>query len=137
MQKQSSLILDTDVLSFILDRKEQPLYFAPYLKGRTLFVSFVNVAEIYHGAYKAGWGPARLDSLKAYLRKYAVLPFVDDLCLEWAKIQSEADEDGHPIGDSDCWIAACARYYGYAIVTNNGKHFQYVRGIRIISPNNN
>ncbi len=69
--------------------------------------------------------------------KVRSITFFHDLCLEWAKIQSEADKDGHPIGDSDCWIAACARYFGYGIVTNNGKHFQYVRGIKIISPNYN
>jgi tRNA(fMet)-specific endonuclease VapC len=94
----------------------------------------VNIAEIYHGAYKAGWGQTRLNNLKGFLQNFVIVPFSNDICLEWAKIQSEADKNGNPIGDSDCWIAACARYYGYPIATHNIKHFQFVRGIQLIFP---
>ncbi len=134
MLTRSNLILDTDVISFIFDRKDEALFFLPYLKDSTLFITFINIAEIYHGAYKGNWGERRLATLGQYLRRYAVLPYINGLCLEWAKIQSEADEDGHPIGDSDCWVAACARYFNFILLTHNGRHYRYIRGLQLITP---
>ena len=36
--------------------------------------------------------------------------------------------------DNDCWIAATALLYDCALATNNGRHFQYVKDLTLISP---
>jgi len=137
MLTRSKLILDTNVISYIFDQKPEALFFKPFLKGSTVFTTFIRVAEVYHGVFKDNWGEKRIESLEAYLSKYAILPFVNSLCLTWAKIKTESDRIAHPISDSDCWIAACARYYQMPLLTNNWRHFQYVKDIEIISPNFN
>jgi tRNA(fMet)-specific endonuclease VapC len=100
-------------------------------------ITFISLAEIYHGAYKSHWGEKRLEFLKQYLKRFDILSFTNSICLTWAEIQSEADHDGHPISASDCWIAACARYYQIPLATYNMRHYQYVQGLRLITPNLN
>jgi predicted nucleic acid-binding protein len=72
-----------------------------------------------------------------YLKKYILVPFDYDLCLKWAEVKADCEKRGHPIEDSDCWIAACALQYNCVLATNNAKHFQHVVGLNLISPNFN
>jgi tRNA(fMet)-specific endonuclease VapC len=73
-------------------------------------------------------------NLESFLQNFILLPFDHDLCISWAEIQTECEKTGHPIADSDCWIAACARYYDCALATHNARHFLHISGLRLISP---
>lgn len=130
----NKVLLDTDVLSHIFSKRDPAQFFLPYLQGHTVFVSFINVAEIYHGAYKNSWGNGRLKLLESFLSRYGILPYNHQLCLKWAQTISDCERAGHPIEDSDCWIAACALHYDCALATVNARHFQHVHGLKIISP---
>ena len=53
---QDRVIVDTDVFSFVMRRHPIGESFRPRLMNKTLGVSFMTVAELYFGAYKADWG---------------------------------------------------------------------------------
>jgi tRNA(fMet)-specific endonuclease VapC len=53
----------------------------------------MTVAELYEGAFRAGWGDAKILKLKETLRTYVVIPFSIDLCRHWAEIRTERRAD--------------------------------------------
>ena len=128
------VILDTNVVSFIFKKKEPYSYFLPFLINQNVAISFITLAELYHGVYKDNWGIDKTFYLQKLLQNYTLLPFDEGLCYEWAEIKSNCELNGHPIEDSDCWIAACAKYYNCHLATYNYRHFMHVKGIALISP---
>ncbi len=59
----STLLLDTDVFSYLF--KDHPFaeVYRPLLKGHVLAISFMTVAELFQGAFRAGWGGKRIERL--------------------------------------------------------------------------
>jgi tRNA(fMet)-specific endonuclease VapC len=95
----------------------------------------MTVAQLYYGAYKAGWGDNKLTRLQNHLKGYVVLPFDNEICHTWAQIQVDVENQHYRIEEGDCWIAASAIRHDCALATNNKKHFQYVNGLLLICPN--
>jgi predicted nucleic acid-binding protein len=131
------IILDTDVISYLFNEKPQAEFFYPYLLNKSLSVSFITIAELFHGVIKDKWGDRRIAALKGFLVDFVILEYQYDLCLRWAEIKSNCELRGYPIEDSDCWIAACAKHYNCVLATNNARHFIHVRGLKLITPNPN
>lgn len=130
--KENSILVDTDVFSFIFRGDSRAEYFQPYLVRRTPAMSFMSVAELYYGAYKSGWGATRVARLESTIKNYVVLPYDYLVCQQWAQIRRQLEVKGHSMSHSDLWIAACALRYGCALATNNASHFCNVDGLIII-----
>lgn len=72
----SALVLDTNVVSYLMRASFRtssgvdPLSAAyrPLLEGHLLLISFMTVAELFEGAFRAGWGEARISRLEQVLR---------------------------------------------------------------------
>jgi len=131
---KSRIVVDTDVFSYIFRDDPRAGYYKPHFLHRTLALSFMTVGQLYYGAYKDRWGESKIARLENEMRNYVVLPYDHLLCREWAQIRAECSFKGLSIEQSDAWIAACARYYGCAIATNNGRHFRRVEGLTVICP---
>jgi tRNA(fMet)-specific endonuclease VapC len=132
---KSRIICDTDVVSYIFNGHTTAKNFEPYLSGKTLAVSFMTVAQLFYGAYKAGWGNNRITKLQNHLKGYVVLPYDYEICYTWAQINVDVEKLGYRMESGDCWIAASALRHDCALATNNGKHFQYVDALALICPN--
>lgn len=52
------ILVDTDVFSYLYRGDTRAEFFRPYLRNKTLAVSFMTVAELYFGAYKRNWESA-------------------------------------------------------------------------------
>ena len=132
---KSRVLVDTDVLSFLLKNDTRAQFFEHYLLHKSVAISFITVAELYHWAYIRLWGSTRILDMETRIKNYVVLPYDYSLCQQWAKIRAECATNGHPIDDdNDCWIASTALVYDCALATNNRKHFQYIKGLTLISP---
>ena len=130
---KNRIVVDTDVVSYIFNGHTQADYFRPFLENKTLAISFMTVAQLFYGAYHAGWGNNRLTRLENHLKNYVVLPYDYEVCLKWAMVKRDS-EGRHTIEHSDCWIAACALRHDCALATNNGKHFKHIKELDVISP---
>jgi tRNA(fMet)-specific endonuclease VapC len=129
------IIVDTDVFSFIFGGHTQAQYFEHYLSNKTLAVSFMTVAELYYGAYKDKWGMTKISRLENQLKNYVVLPYDYLLCQKWAEIKRKYETDHNQVIEPcDCWIAATAIRFNCPLATGNGKHFQYISDLTLISP---
>ena len=60
----TTLIVGTDVVSFLLKGDTRAHLYRPHLQDKTLALSITTVAELYQRAYVRNWGdrkPARLE----------------------------------------------------------------------------
>jgi predicted nucleic acid-binding protein len=124
-------LLDTNIVSFILNGHTLAAAYQPHLTGYDLAISFQTVAELLEGAVLAGWGPVRWGELQALLATLTVLDGTTDVAARWAEVR--AARRAQPIGVADCWIAATALTYGLELVTHNPSDFRNVPGLVIIT----
>ena len=123
-------MLDTDSVSFAL--RGQGNVGAKILEQRPseLCVSSITVAELRYGATRRK--SAKLHQLiDTFTENVAVMSF-DEICAtHFGQLASELAEQGSPIGEFDALIAAHAIALEVTLVTNNTKHFERVRGLRL------
>jgi tRNA(fMet)-specific endonuclease VapC len=124
-------LVDTNIVSFAMKGHSLAARYQAHLDGHTLAIAFMTVAEIYEGAWRAGWGTRRLTHLEKSLRRYVVVPADPDLCRLWGEVR--AQRRSQPIGVADAWIAAAALQYGCDLVTHNPRDFQGVAGLTVIT----
>ncbi len=124
-------VVDTDVVSYIFKGHPAAEAYLDLLHGHDLVISFMTRAELRLGAGKANWGPRRLAALEDHLMSYGICFPDERLCDLWAEVMLDSMREGHAIDPQDAWIAATARYLDAPLVTNNTKHFRYVRGLKL------
>lgn len=129
----SSVVVDTDVVSFIFKNDSRGVLYTPHITGRIALVSFMTVAELRRWYLQRNWGNARQQELEDFLQNYIVIHSEDSLCTKWAEVTSNAARKGRPIDTADAWNAATAILHNVPLVTHNGKHYAGVDGLTIIS----
>lgn len=125
------VILDTNVVSFLMRGDTRAELYRRHLESRTLAISFMTVGELYEGAFRGGWSDARLAALEAQIRNYVVVPYSNRLCRIWGQVRTERRQQ--PISVDDAWIAATALSLGCPIVTHNPTDFADIPNLSIIS----
>jgi len=126
------MLVDTNVISYILKKDTRAKLYEQHLEGQTLFVSFMTVAELYRWPFEKNWGEPKKQRLVLFLKNFAVLPYDDGLAWCWAELTGKICR-GRPMPLADSWIAATALRHKIPIVTHNRKHFENIPGIRVIS----
>jgi predicted nucleic acid-binding protein len=77
--------VDTDVVSYLLNRHSLADVYEELLVGYSPMISFMTVAEMYRGALKRNWGPRRIAELDRHLRQFAIVPYNFRVCLSYAQ----------------------------------------------------
>lgn len=129
----SAILLDTNIISYMLKRDTRAAAYTPHLKGKVLTISFMTVGELYQWAYTRNWGKQRIRLMESELQKYFVFPFDIETCRIWGEIRANCQQIGRPISAQDAWIAATARQHKLPLVTHNAEHFSVVSDIGIIT----
>jgi tRNA(fMet)-specific endonuclease VapC len=132
-----TLLLDTDVASFLFKNSPHARPFRPLLKGKGLALAFVSVAELFKWAVKRGWSPAKVAQLETSLRRHVIIPYDRDLAWAWARLVAACEGAGRPIAPSDAWVAAASLRHDVTLVTNNLKHFEAAAslcGLKLLRP---
>lgn len=127
------VLLDTNVVSFLLKEDSRARAYAPYLQNRRLAISFMTVAELFQWAAMRNWGARRTSQLEANLRNFTVLPFDIALCRFWGEIRARCRAVGRPISPQDAWIAATALQHHLSLVTHNPADFEIIEELELIT----
>lgn len=127
------VLVDTDVTSFLFRNDPRAERYASLLKGEKLAISVVTLAEIQYGMTLRDWGRDKRELMDRYLGKYTVISATAHTAAMWADICSSRRRLGRPIGYSDAWIAATALQFNLPLATNNGKDFQSIAGLKLVS----
>lgn len=121
-----TLLLDTDVVSFLLKGDSRATTYAPMLQGNRLALSFMTVAELFQWAAVRKWGPRRIARLEQALAAYLVVPVDIEMCRIWGMLRAEQQSTGRSIAPQDAWIAAAALRHNLPLVTHNASDFQRI-----------
>ena len=134
-------VLDTNVVSELMRPAPDPVIASWVAAHATssLFLTAVTEAELRFGLAVMPTGKRR-DGLGAALERVLetgfanrVLPFDSAAARAFARIAAARRQQGRPIAESDCQIAAIARARGMAVVTRNMRDFEDT-GIEFLDP---
>lgn len=125
-------VLDTDILSAILKKDPAVLPRArAYLSEHGHFtLSILTRYEIMRGL-KAKSATTQLAAFELFCAQNEILPLTDAVVTEASDIYADLTRRGEPIGDADILIAASALVRGWAVVTNNERHFRRISGLQV------
>lgn len=123
-------MLDTDISSYIIKRRPATLIEKFERHADSLSVSVMTAAELRFGAEKAG-RPKLVELVEAYLERLAILDWTNEVSGYYARIRSQLERSGRPIGNMDLLIASHAVSQGSTLITNNLKHFSSVSGLKV------
>lgn len=125
-------LLDTNTVIGVL-RAKHPGILARHAAVPRAAICTCSVvkAELFYGALKSAKPTQNRSVQDAFLRDLVSFDF-DDLAAEhYARIRSDLESDGRPIGSMDLLIASIALANGLVLVTHNVREFSRVRGLRL------
>jgi tRNA(fMet)-specific endonuclease VapC len=129
-----SVIVDTDVASFLFKEDTRADIYRPYLAGVVASISFMTLAELEQWAVLRNCGARRHAELLRFITDtFVVIDSSGALCRKWAEIRGQVSRTGYHIDTADAWIAATALLYGAEIVTNNPDDFNHVPGLTVVT----
>lgn len=104
--------------------------------GEGFEVAAITVAELWHGVERASGQhrATREQYIRAILEELPMVPYTETTAFEHARIWAALESSGQMIGDYDLIVAATALERGSAVATFNKRHFERVRGLRVIEP---
>ena len=124
----SRVILDTDILSEVLKRRDPVVraHAEAYLREQSrLTITSVTVLEVV-----SGWQQVRRhDRVQEFANRlddFEVLPFDSSAGVQAGKIEGELAALGRTIGRADSMIAAIAWRWQLPLVTGNVEHYRRV-----------
>lgn len=94
-------------------------------------LSFLNVSELYYGAYKSQRVDANLTLIRQLTDQLNVIESDEAISEMFGEMKATLEKAGTIIDDADLFIAACAKVHGLTLVTNNVKHFRRIKGLRL------
>lgn len=75
-----AVLLDTNIVSFLLKGDSRARSYAPCLQDRMLAISFMTVAELFQWAAIRNWGARRMSQLETSLQSYIIPPIPFAAC---------------------------------------------------------
>lgn len=96
----------------------------------------ITVAELWHGVERAtaAHRPARESYLRLVLDMLPVAPYTEQTAYHHARIWADLESSGKMIGPYDLIVAATALDRESTLATFNKRHFDNVRGLKVIEP---
>ncbi len=132
-----AVLLDTDVFSFLSKpRDSRGELYRPYVKGKTIALSFISVGELYVWTIRRKWSPSRIAALERHLQDVVVVPYDLELCREYGRVKVSLPP-GRVVATNDLWIATSAIRHSIPLLTHNRKHFDGIPRLKIVSAEDN
>ncbi len=129
----SSVLLDTNVISFLIKGDSRSTLYAPHLLNNELMLSIITIAELFQWAAMRSWSSSRIQQLEAQFVQYTILPIDMKTGRIWGEIRAKRSAIGQPLSPQDAWIAATAINYNVPLVTHNPKDFKQISGLTVIT----
>ena len=129
----NGVVVDTDVVSYLLKDDTRAEYYRPSLQDKTLIVSFMTIAEMDRWALVRQWGTTRRFYYEKFMEQFIIQPSNRHLCAIWADITEALRLQGQVLTCGDAWIAATALQLNIPLVTHNARHYSAINGLSLIT----
>lgn len=123
-------MLDTDTVSFALRGRGQVATHLLQHRPSEICISSITLAELRFGA-EARRSRKLHGLIETFVETITVVSFDQRAADRFAEVATSLARRGEPIGTFDTLIAAHALSLWLTLVTNNSKHFERVRGLKI------
>ncbi|MEK6825310.1 MAG: type II toxin-antitoxin system VapC family toxin [Nanoarchaeota archaeon] len=131
---ETSICLDTGIVVDILRREEKAITWLKQVKrDRPIAITLITVFEIYRGIYISKNSLQESEAFEYLKKQLLVLPLVEKHVREAARISIILQKEGNSIDMQDLLIGICAREEGYALKTNNLKHFVNIPDLKLLT----
>ena len=134
MRGMPRVVLDTSVVSIIHNRDDRAPYYERHLVGRSTFISFQTLEELWYGAYQDNWGEKRRAELDQHIEQYHVVWANRDLVRLSARLRSDRRSAGRELKSADAWIAATALLLECPLASHD-RDFADIPGIELLRRN--
>lgn len=121
-------MLDTDMVSFIVKRRDPALSRMLAIDSDSVCISVVTEAEQRFGMERMTPGSNLYRSTEQFLEAVTILPWDSNVAEHFAPVKKYLSDTRQQIGDLDTMIAAHALSVGATLVTNNFRHFRRIPG---------
>jgi tRNA(fMet)-specific endonuclease VapC len=128
-------LLDTTVLI----RAERLGLILDLPQGEDVGIAAITASELIFGVHRADprHRAQRAAFVEHILRTIDTLPFDLQVARVHARLWSDLNQAGTPIGPNDLLVAATALAYGWALATHNVREFSRVPGLTLRPPLDN
>lgn len=111
-------LLDTNICIYLI-KKHPPEVFARFqqIQLEQLHISTVTVFELYYGIEKNNSQQRNLTALENFISPLTIVDFPLEAAIKAAKIRSDLQKQGLPIGAYDIQIAAIALSENMTLLT--------------------
>ena len=125
-------MLDTNIIAYAKNnRPEVVLKQFQAHDPSDLCISAITMAELEYGACKSSKPEKNRLALMLFLANIEVIPFDGAAAREYGQIRYDLSSRGELIGANDLLIAAHAKSLNLILVTNNGREFERVNGLKV------
>lgn len=128
-------LIETSVIIPFLHGNAAVIQFLDRLDGE-LASSFVCLAELSEGVARVTRDREKITNGVSdfFAGMSDVYGINSDIARLFGKLRSTLKAEGHVIEDLDILIAATCLVHDLILITNNGKHFSRIKGLKIVAP---
>lgn len=123
-------LLDTNICIYFLKGRYGLVEKIDKVGFENLFVSEITVAELKYGAEKSAYPKKNRPVINNLIDRFKQLPIYSALDI-YAKEKARLKKEGNIVDDLDLLIGATAIVNEMVLVTNNEKHFDRLKNIKI------
>ena len=126
------LMLDTDTASYLI-RGNSPVLDS-FIRAQDIWqvcISAVTRAELRFGAARKSANKKLTADVDYFLNMMQTMPWNDRAADAYGEVRNALEKAGTPIGAFDTLIASPAKSLDATLVTNNTKHFKFVKGLKL------
>lgn len=132
MSLEDNFLVDTDIIIYWLNNKYPQINQKISVIGDDkIFISSITAAELFYGAYNSSKPEKNLKLINELILDINIVNFDPKAGEQFGNIKVELKKTGKIINDSDLFIAATAISTNMILVTNNEKHFQRIKNLKI------
>ena len=128
----AKLLLDSDILIYFLKGKQEIVEQFVKHPPDDLLTSRINYTELLYGAYNSTRIERNLQTILEFLENFEILEFDKRAAEIFAVEKARLKKRGTIVADMDLMIASIAIANDIALVTNNIKHFERIKDLRLV-----
>lgn len=125
-------VLDTDILIYFFSGHQSVIdRISAVLRTDYLSTTIFNKTELLYGAFNSAKIDHNLKKIQESLRDIKVLEFSHEASFIFAEHKAQLKKNGNIVADMDLMIASVVLANDGILVTNNTKHFQKVKKLKL------
>lgn len=124
-------LIDTDIIIYSI--KGNKKVHANFRENTSLpkVISVITYGELLYGAKKSQQAEKNLALIHRVAELFPIVDITRSIIETFSDLKSNLERDGSVIPDLDLLLAATALSLNYSLVTNNIKHFECIKGLKL------